>query len=309
MGATEGAIWFVGDLSDPWVMAIAGVIPRSAGLVQVHCPGELPDHLFEPGRPPRLVVLHRQRLTAADTQRLQRYRKDAAPNAALSIILCVGPYVRHEQVERGLGLADLVLSEATAADVLPRHVARLVERREAPRGEAAAAGFRIDVASGNYHLRLALVEACASGGYRAIPVDDLDPGYGASRFPLPALPGERVLTIWDVPVLEPEWPDRLERRARLSGPVITLIGFADRASVALARARGAIACLELPYNVDDLLDVIHRSTRSLPVEKWPMPARIEMPHRLPPRPRRRNAERDTPTAVPWSDHDRKPTIP
>jgi FixJ family two-component response regulator len=120
---------------------------------------------------------------------------------------------------------------------------------------------------------------------------------------------EPVLTIWDVPVLEPDWPERLERRSRLSGPIVAIMGFADRTSVAQAKTRGAIACLELPYNVDDLLDVIDRAARSLPLERWPTPARIELPHRLPPRSRRRKVERETPAAVPWSDRDRKPTIP
>jgi hypothetical protein len=308
MGSTDGAVWFVGDLSDPWVVAIAGVVPRKLGLVQVHCPDDLPDRLFEPARPPRLVVLHRQRLTAADAQRIERYRTGAAPGAAPAIILCIGPYVRYEELERWSGRADLVLSEATAADVLPRHVARLVEGREVPPITPDTAGFRIEVSSGNYHLCRALVDTCASAGYRVQPVEDLPRADGAV-FPAPPSPvNEPVLTIWDVPMLEPDWPDRLERRARLHGPIIALIGFADRTSVALAKARGAIACLELPYNVDDLLDVMDRAARSLPPERWPTPARVEPPHRLPPRPRQRKVDREAPAAVPWSDRDRKPPI-
>jgi hypothetical protein len=97
---------------------------------------------------------------------------------------------------------------------------------------------------------------------------------------------ERVLTIWEVPVLEPEWAERLERRSRATGPVIALFSFADRMIVAGAKACGAIACLELPCNLDDLLDVIDRTTRSMPLESWPAPARLEPPHVLPPRPRR-----------------------
>ena len=97
----------------------------------------------------------------------------------------------------------------------------------------------------------------------------------------PAAPSssERVLTIWDVPVLEPGWPEQLERRARLTGPLIALFGFADRASVGLARARGAEACLELPFEIDDVLFLIDRAVKTRPPESWPMPARFEPPHR------------------------------
>jgi hypothetical protein len=309
MDLPEGTIWFVGDLSDPWVVSIAEACSRSSGLIQLHCVGDLPDRPFDAARPPRLVVLHRQRLTSADAQRLSAYRDRAAPGAAPAIVLCVGPYVRYEELERWSGLADLVLSEATAADILPWHVARLVEGREGRTTRAAAARFRIEVAGGNHDLCQALVEACASAGYRALQVDDLDMPGGAGPHASPRAATEPVLTIWDVPVLEPDWTDRLERRSRSSGPVIALCGFADRTTVARAKSRGAIACLELPYNIDDLLDVIDRAAGSLPIERWPVPARVELPHRLPPRPRRRRDPRETPAvAPPWSDRDRKPTI-
>jgi hypothetical protein len=304
MDSSEGAIWFVGDLSDPWVVSIAGSLGRPSALVQVHCPGELPDRLFERDPLPRLVVLHRQRLTAGDAQRLRDYRSHSPESARPAIVMCVSAFVRYEELERWSSLADLVLSEATAADVLPRHVARLVEGRDVRTARAATAGFRIEVAGGNHDLCQALVEACTAGGCRAITVDDLDSSGGAASADVPSLKNEPVLTIWDVPVLEPDWAERLERRSRSSGPVIALVGFADRATVTLAKARGAIACLELPYNVDDLLDVVDRATRSLPPEKWPVPGRAESPHRLPPRPRRRSVARQTPTATPWSDRDR-----
>jgi len=308
MSSSEGTIWFVADLSDPWAVSIAGSLCLPSTLVQVHCPGDLPDRLYEPDHLPRLVVLHRPRLTAGDAQRLRDYRSQAAEGAVPAIVLCVSPYVRYEELERWSSLADLVLSEATAADVLPRHVARLVQGRAVRTAPPATGGFRIEVAGGNHDLCQALVEACTAGGCRAITVDDLDSAGGAASPKVPASKNEPVLTIWDVPVLEPDWAERLERRSRSSGPVIALLGFADRTTVALAKTRGAIACLELPYNVDDLLDIIDRTARSLPAERWPMPARVEPPHQLPPRPRRPRGRQETPAAVPWSDRDRKPTI-
>ena len=171
---TDDALWFMGDLSDPWVVSIAGELARCASIVQVHCPGDLPDRPFDPDRPPRLIVIHRHRFTAVDAQRLKEYRVCPVAVDAPAILLCVSPYVRYEELERWSGLADLVISEATAADILPRHVARLVERRVGRSTRAETAGFRIEVAGGNHDLCQALVEACAAAGYRAVQVDDLE---------------------------------------------------------------------------------------------------------------------------------------
>ena len=102
-------------------------------------------------------------------------------------------------------------------------------------------------------------------------------------------PDDTILTVWDVPVLE-EWEERLERHAREAGPIVALIGFADRSTVAVAKANGAFACLELPLNLDDLIDVIERFAQCGNREPRPAPARAEAPHTLPPRPRRGAAD-------------------
>jgi hypothetical protein len=138
-----------------------------------------------------------------------------------------------------------------------------------------------------------MAEACGSAGYRACLPGDREPV--AAGNPGAASPAtERVLTVWDAPLLEPDWSDQLERLVRSSGPVIALLGFADRETVTLAKARGALACLELPCNIDDLLDVIDRTARSLAPERWPVPLRAEQAHRLPPTPRLRKNRRESP---------------
>jgi hypothetical protein len=309
MHTTEAALWFMGDLSDPWVVSIAEVLARCSGIVQVHCPGDLPDRPFDPDRSPRLVVIHRHRFTAVDAQRLREYRVCPVTVDAPAVLLCVSPFVRYEELERWSTLADLVIADATAADVLPRHVARLVEKRVRGSTPADAAGFRIEVASSNHDLSQALVEACGASGYRAIQVADLAIAKTAAPPKSPSTAAERTLTIWDVPLLEPDWSQRLERRSRTNGPVIALFGFADRETVTLARACGAIACLELPYNVDDLIDVIDRAAKNVNAERWPIPVRAEQPHRLPPPPRRRKDRQErTVAAKPWSDREGKPTV-
>ena len=213
-----------------------------------------------------------------------------------ALILCVGPYVRYEELERYSGLVDLVLSEATAADVLPRHVARLLDGRPS-RMPRAGTRSRCSSARGQLERRIVLTPSP-----RRVP----RPGIASNRpttrgrRPPPATrrasrSGETLLTVWDVPVLE-EWTERLEAacataRARSS----RLMGFPDRNTVALAKSKGAIACLELPLNLDDLVDVIDRFAHS-PRPRHPRPRRPgRTPPLLPPRPRRRLADAGSPT--------------
>jgi hypothetical protein len=312
MNASQGAVWFIGDLSDPWVSAIADALPVSVSVVRVDCAVELPERPLGGAPAPHLVVVHRNRLSAADAEQLRAFRMLCEPESPPALILCVSPFVGYEDLESWSGVADVVLSEATAAELLPRHVARILGERQTRASRSDRLAFRIEVASGNHELSVALAEACIGAGYRASQVGDVVMREIARRAARLASSGERVLTIWDAPVLEPLWCERLKQYSAMTGPVIALIGFADRTSVALAKTSGAMACLELPYDVEDLLHVIDRTARSLLSGSWPMPARVEPPHRLPPRPRRRDRRRDAPTPEPmsqWPDHDRLPTIP
>lgn len=130
MDESQAAIWFVGDLNDAWVASIADALPVAHGVVRIQCTGELMrGPLFAADHPPRLIVVHRQTLAPVDAQWLKDWRPDAVSTTSPALILCVGPYVRYEELERYSGLVDLVLSEATAADVIPRHVVRLLDGR------------------------------------------------------------------------------------------------------------------------------------------------------------------------------------
>jgi hypothetical protein len=310
MDASQSPIWFIGDLSDLWIAAIADSIAQVRSIRRLDCPGALPSDPFDRAFPPRLIVIHRYHLGPDDIERLMEWRVPQGATLAPTVFLCVSPYVRYVELERVSRLVDLVVSEATAAEVLPRHVVRLLEGTERRIPRPGAVPFRIEVASGNDALGRAVLEACASAGYRAEAIDDQEIG-GIIRVrnrPGPAT--ERVLTIWDVPVLEPGWAERLEWRALRTGPVITLAGFADRELVARARAGGALACLELPCDLDDLIDAVDRVARSTDLESWPVPPRAEPPHELPPRSHRHARRRGNPAAsAPWSDRGPLPRIP
>jgi hypothetical protein len=229
---------------------------------------------------------------------------------APQLILSISPFFRYEELERCSSLVDLVVSEAVAGTVLPGRLARRLDgyhRRRPPSGRIAC---RIEVAGGEGELCRALVDACARAGYAARAVNDQEIGGGpTAREPDGRRPaGERVLTIWEVPVLESGWARRLEWRAHRTGPVIALAGFADRSVVTLAGEAGAVDCLELPCDLDDLVDVVDRIVGLTLPDSWPIPARVESPHRLPPP--RRNPRRHRLLVAPprWPEAEVPPII-
>jgi hypothetical protein len=266
MSTADRSVWFVGDLDDPWIVSLAKALP--AGSPRVSCAGDLPDDW--PGTfgvttpPPRVVVVHRALLTPVDAERLARLRASVAPTPR--VILCVGPYARPADLERwsARGVVDTIIPEATARDTIARHLDTAESHRlpRCPQGPRP----RIAVVSAHYELRRTLADACEVLGYPAVPACDWSEA-------TPTGPA-----VWDVPVLEPDWPRALARRSRV-GPVVALLGFAGRALVRQARAHGASACLELPYDVHGLAFVLDRVAA----------ARAEPAHAIPPPPRRGRA--------------------
>lgn len=253
MDATTPTVGFAGDLGDPWV---AGIARALAGFDLVPCEepgGGLPRRAFEPDAGLKILVLHRSRLSPADVAGLEELRRELGPASWPRIILCVSPYVRYAEIERCAALVELVTPEATAAETLPHQIERMLEHVPGHADRSRRGATPVEVVSSDYELRRVLREAAAHAGYRATDAPALAVG------PEAAVAG-RALTVWDVPVLEPRWEERLERRCRL-GPVLALLGFADRAAVAQAREAGASACLDLPCALDDLIDALDRMAK------------------------------------------------
>lgn len=250
------SVWFVGDLDDPWVATIADLLPQ--GVARRMCAGDLPDEWLDSVAVPGTLFLHRALLTPHDAEWLAALRsgRDHPPR----VVLCVGPHARHAELERWALLVDEVVPEATARDTIARHL---------PGGEVRAPSAIhgsgpercVSVVSDHFELRETLMEACEVAGYLPKSARDLSE----------AAPGG--LAVWDVPVLGTDWPRRLARRA-IAGPVVALLGFADRAMVGQARAHGASACLELPLDLADLVFVLDRLAT----------ARVEPAHEVPPPP-------------------------
>ena len=247
----DAAPWFAGDLADPWVAAIADALPR--GARRIPCAGDLPDAWPE-GPAPRTLVLHRPALHPPDADRLRRLR-ERGPTPP-KVVLALGPHARYHQWDRWAPLVDAVLPEATAPETIARHLAG-AEVRPRPVGPRQ----RVAVVGGDHALRAALADACIEAGYPAEPFLDWS-----------AAPAG-VLSAWIAPLLEDTWTRSLAKAAR-SRPVLALLGFADRATVALAHSRGAAACLDLPCDLADLIYVLDRLARF----------RVEPGHAVPPAP-------------------------
>ena len=314
MDATGPTIRFVGDLGDPWVMEILGSISDLSEVHAVMCVGDVPDRLFEPDQPPRLLIVHRTRLSQADAARIEQWRSVPRVNALPRVILCFSPYVRYAELERCSRGVDLAISEATAVETLSRHVSRLLERRdEPPRVAPAADCLPVQVISSNHELRAVLSEICLAEGFKVSSGREFTAQWqgraaGADRA------AKQMLTLWDIPVLVADWPRLLEERTKL-GPVVALLGFADRATVGQARASGAAGCLDLPLDVNDLVHVIERVNRKLRSDSsTKFEGRIEPAHAVPPGPvsrakRGRAAIRQRETRPPlWSEDEAASTI-
>jgi hypothetical protein len=285
----DQTILFAGALDDPWVGLIVASISNMAAVRTVDVEGPIPARLSGDDERLRTVIIHRSRLSQIDLARIEGYRQENRSKPRLEIILCYTPYVRYAELERCSQAVDLLIPEASAVDILPLHLGRDLDRSAATPALSHRKSTQVEVISTNHALRATLLEICLGAGFGALDSSDeaftphslrlsrarAGAGLSGNDWPYP------VVTLWDVPVLEAGWPELIEHRSRL-GPVIALLGFADRATVGLAKARGAAACLDLPFNVVDLVDVLDRVSRCLLDEReLPAPARRESPHALP----------------------------
>ena len=230
------------------------------------------------------------------------------------MILCFSPYVRYAELERCSRAVDATIPETTAIETLPRHVCRLLAGQGEPPQEALATNcLPLQVISSNHELRSILSEICKAEGFEVTSgPEHMIPWH--SRASTTDRTGSPVLTIWDVPALEPDWQRWLQHRTQL-GPVLALIGFGDRATVGQARNSGAAACLDLPVDASDLIHVIGRINRKMLADySSNSEGRVEPAHVVPPAPvsraRRGRAAISQRTTHPpvWSEGEPPSTI-
>ena len=116
------------------------------------------------------------RPSTPSAQGVSRGPAPAIPPRSSSV---VSPYVRYEELERWSWLADLVISEATAADILPRHVAGL--RRRASRNARSSRDGRFSCRS----RRRATTTCAWPSSRRARPPDTAPSRCPTSKSPEP----------------------------------------------------------------------------------------------------------------------------
>ncbi|QEH33523.1 hypothetical protein OJF2_20250 [Aquisphaera giovannonii] len=297
MSESGKAVWFLGDLEDPWVVAIGESLAGLPGL-QVRGAGrELPAPPGGSEEVPGLLIVHRSRLTTHDLARLETWKSLGGERGRANqprILLCYGPNVRYAELERCARLANLLIPEATASETLHRQARRLAALEADLLTRPPGQGRRVDVVSSNRALRDAIAEGLAELDFSSRAVAD------SGRFEalLPESDDMAEAAVWDVPVLEPGWPEVMQRRARLA-PVVALLGLADRGLVAEARAAGASACLDLPLDLEDLGYVIDRVLAAAAVVGGPGARRAEGGHGSPPPPASRSR---------WPRQDSAPTM-
>lgn len=303
MNGIERAVWFLGDLDDPWVKSILASVSREHDVRAISCAGDLPERPFDDHQPPTVIILHRCRVSGADLARLEGWRADGRSSGA-RLILCFSSYVRYEELERCGRLVDVMIGEATAAETLGRHLAEFLPAADRAVGLPVGERLPIDVASGDFNLRTVLSDALGQAGFRVTRGSE-----PPCERPRSELNAREVVTVWDVPVLDDRWDELLRRQSRL-GAVIALLGFADRPTVERARKAGASACLDMPVDLDDLVHVVDRVARGARSQG----NRAEPAHLLPPVPagrggrglaaiRGRIAHQE-----PWPDDDVEPRI-
>lgn len=258
---------FIGDLDDPWSLGIAAALP--AGTRRLHCGGDLPESWPEVARQARSIVLHRPAVALMDHDRLRRLRERPEGQPAPRLFLCLGAQARQRQVERCAPLVDTILPEATARWTIGRHFLP----PEVPGANPARKPIEpsVVIVSQQTEMRAMLADACRRGGFAVRPARDWSTA---------AIDG---LALWEVPVLEPDWPCLLRAESK-HRPVVALLGFADRDLVTQAREAGAFACLDQPCDPADLVWLLQRihALHGRLANK-----RIEPGHGVPPRPKAR----------------------
>ena len=290
----------IADLSDPVAAELVERLPASAWVRNQPAESDWPEQPPESLERAHWLILHRTGLPRSVLIRLRRWR--LMMGRWPTTVLILGPHVRYADLRPWSDLADEVIDEPTALAALERRWTPSKSRRRRARvsptntqtrahptvppehGTTFAAGIRLWIH--DVELRLWLREWLEARGEHVI--DDLP-----SRFPLVStfdrsrsmwltLKSNPTRIIWEVPALDPSWPDTLSCLTHQGGPVVALIGLANRDQVAQARRGGAAAVLDLPFDPSDLefvLDRLELDLRSKPCPPacQPLPGNPNVP--------------------------------
>lgn len=213
-----------------------------------------------------VVLVHRRNVGPIEVESITRIRRlieSKGPDRP-RFELILGDLARYADVQILATLTDRITPEGVALEVLAGRIRRLTGKHPAtePFHEQQAIGLL----SQSRPLMEMLAEWVRFCGFEPVIMDGWsDPKLSAGS-----------LVIWDAPLLNDRWETELKAQAHRR-PVIALLGMTTRDLTARAKVAGAVACLDLPFETDDLTDLIFehvpkRTTGSVPARNQPASA-------------------------------------
>lgn len=192
-----------------------------------------------------VVIIHRRTIGPTELSVITDVRSalEQSGRNRPNLELILGDLVRYAEVQTLSALADRITPESVATDLLP---GRLARSSGTPVKATDKQRFsKVGILSSNLAISEMLAEWVQWCGYSPLIAN----GW-SDRLLQP-----NSLIIWDVPILSDRWLSQLRIQARRR-PVLTLLAMSNRDTTEQAKQAGAVACLDLPFDADDLADLL-----------------------------------------------------
>jgi hypothetical protein len=238
-------VW-VGDPADSLFAALIGTDTRHTKVIwpENSALGDSLESLTGRARGGWLII-HRRNVGPAEVGVVRRLRheieKMKAGRPRLEVIL--GDLPRYSDVQELASLTDRITPESVAIDVFPARINRL--RGKLFGGSRSKPLPAVGLLAQNRPMAEMLADCLSMVSLETVL---------ANGWTDPALPSGSLM-LWDVPTLNPRWDSELKAQSRRR-PIISLLAMANREMTARARAAGAVACLDLPFEINDLHDLV-----------------------------------------------------
>ena len=192
-----------------------------------------------------VVIIHRRNIGPTELSVISELRSamEESGRNRPKLELILGDLVRYAEVQTLSALADRITPESVASDLLPGRLARFSGK--AGKATVNQQFSKVGILSSNLAIAEMLAEWVQWCGYTPLIAN----GW-SDRLLQP-----NSLIIWDVPTLSDRWLSQLRIQARRR-PVLTLLAMSNRDTTEQAKLAGAVACLDLPFEADDLSDLL-----------------------------------------------------
>lgn len=239
-------VLWVGDRTDAVFAGLVATLAESNSVLHWPENGAMPisaDELLARAKSGWLVV-HRRNAGPAEVAVMRQLRQTMenlrVGRPRLELIL--GELARYSDVQEMAAMADRITPESVAADVFASRVARL---RGTGGFDRTGRQTRVGILSQNLPMVEMLADCLAMISLEAVV---------ARGWSDPSIP-TGCLMVWDIPTLNPRWEAELKAWS-CRRPVLALLAMASRDLTARARSAGACGCLDLPFEINDLHDLV-----------------------------------------------------